>query len=292
MKKWLRKHRNEYDIVHACDFDTAFFCINEVKRMHKKIVFDIFDTISDEQNSISGKILHYAELNVVNKSDAVIICTEERKIQLGTGRPKRLVVIHNSPIQSMVEQTNNDILVNDNDKVKVVYVGILQKWRLLKELLEFFKKNSHIEWYVGGFGLYEGEFNEISKKYENIKFFGKIPYDETIRLETQCDIMLAIYDPSIGNHKLAAPNKFYEALMLGKPLIMARGTGMSNVVENNGIGVVIDYSEEGFDKGLKKIISQKNEWVQIGRKMKKIYKEQYSWDEMSQRLVSLYDSLE
>ena len=25
MRSWLRKHRNEYDIIHACDFDTAFF---------------------------------------------------------------------------------------------------------------------------------------------------------------------------------------------------------------------------------------------------------------------------
>ena len=34
--------------------------------------------------------------------------------------------------------------------------------------------------------------------------------------------MTAIYDPNISNHYYAAPNKFYEALMLGKPLIMVK----------------------------------------------------------------------
>ena len=68
-------------------------------------------------------------------------------------------------------------------------------------------------------------FAEMAQKCENIFYYGRIPYDRTIALEKECDVMCAIYDPKVPNHYYAAPNKFYEALMLGMPLIMAKGTG-------------------------------------------------------------------
>ena len=62
--------------------------------------------------------------------------------------------------------------------------------------------------------------------------------------------MLAIYDPEIENHRFAAPNKFYESLMLGKPVMMVKNTGMSQVVVENDLGVLIEYTAEGFREGL------------------------------------------
>ena len=69
--------------------------------------------------------------------------------------------------------------------------------------------------------------------------YGKLQYSQTLALESQCDIRVATYDPSIRNHKYSAPNKFYESLMLGKPIIMAKdilGTMMcieAEMVRNN-----------------------------------------------------------
>ena len=104
--------------------------------------------------------------------------------------------------------------------------------------------------------------------------------------------MLAIYDPAIENHRFAAPNKFYESLMLGKPVIMVRGTGMSEVVEDNSIGELIDYSKEGFINGVNRLIERKDEWHSIGYKMKEIYRNQYCWDEMERRLIQVYSDLQ
>jgi glycosyltransferase involved in cell wall biosynthesis len=104
--------------------------------------------------------------------------------------------------------------------------------------------------------------------------------------------MLAIYDPTFENHRFAAPNKFYESLMLGKPVIMARGTGMSEIVENNAIGELIEYSKEGFIDGVNRLIKRKDEWYLIGNRMKEIYRNQYCWDEMERRLIQLYADLQ
>ena len=152
-------------------------------------------------------------------------------------------------------------------------------------------KYPKIEIHIGGFGKLENEIVDMSHKYSNIFFYGKLSYEETLKLENQCDIMTAIYQPDIGNHFYAAPNKFYEGLMLGKPLIMVENTGMSDIVAKNDIGVCIQYTSKSFEEGLEKLISKKDEWKKMSKTMKQLYNEKYSWGVMEERLIQLYEDL-
>ena len=287
MRKWLRK--NGFDIVHSCDFDTAFFSQGVVKKKKEKFVFDIFDFLYDKPASFMQKCVKKAQYRIINKADATIICTEERKNQIFGSKPKSLTVIHNTPAE---QQTNTrKFNLSCSNRVKLVYVGILQDYRLLKEVVEAVSESDLLEIHIGGFGKYEPYMRDMSEKNENIYFYGRMNYADTLALEKECDVMLAIYDPSIDNHFYAAPNKFYESLMLGKPVVMVKNTGMSLVVKDNNIGVLIDYTKEGFVKGIDKLIEQKDEWIFMAKRMKTLYKEQYSWNEMENRLLKLYSQL-
>ncbi len=290
LRSWIRHHKDNIDILHACDFDTAFFTYKLAIQKNIKFVFDIFDFLGSDRKTCKQRFLVSLQYGIINKSDAVIICTEERKKQISGSEPKRLVVVHNTP----AEQQMPEILHNfprNNDKIRVCYVGILQDGRLLREIGNYFSKQPEIELHIGGFGILEDYFKELSNKYDNIKFYGRMQYANTLELEYNCDIMLAIYDPEISNHKFAAPNKFYESLFLGKPVIMVKNTGMSEVVKDNNIGVLIDYSEEGFKEGVEKLISEKADWTSMGERMKQLYRDKYSWTEMEKRLVELYAGL-
>lgn len=287
MRRWLRK--NKFDIVHSCDFDTAFFSIGVVKRKKEKFVFDIFDFLYDRPNSFMQKCVKKAQYKLINNADATIICTEERKNQIAGSVPKKLTVIHNTPAEQQTSFAKIDLY--KSGKVKIVYIGMLQDYRLLKEVVEAVGESNQLELHIGGFGKYESDMMNAAEKYENIHFYGRVAYADTLALEKECDIMLAIYDPTIGNHFYAAPNKFYESLMLGKPVVMVKNTGMSTVVENNNIGVLIDYSKEGFIQGIEKLIEKKDEWTSMGQRMQTLYKEKYSWDEMKKRLLKLYSQL-
>lgn len=64
------------------------------------------------------------------------------------------------------------------------------------------------------------QYLKICQIAMKIFFYGKILYYETLKLESSCDIMADLYDPSNPDNYYAALNKFYEALMLGKPLIL------------------------------------------------------------------------
>ena len=288
MRQWLK--RQKFDIIHACDFDTAFFSRGIAKRKSSKFIFDIFDFLYGEPKNLLQRIVKKVQLMIIDRADATIICTEARKNQIAGSTPKRLAVIHNTPSFAQIKQCENK--TKHTGKIKLVYVGTFPKTRLLKEIAEAVSEAADIELHIGGFGLLDAFFKDMAERFDNIYYYGRLSYDQTLSLENECDIMLAIYDPTIENYRFAAPNKFYESLMLGKPVIMARGTGMSEVVEDNAIGELIAYSKEGFMDGVNRLIARKNEWHSIGNRMKALYRDQYCWDEMERRLIQIYAQLQ
>jgi len=287
---WLIKNRKKYDAIHACDFDTAFSSFICAKLLKKKLIYDIFDYYVDSFHvpKVLKRVVEKIDHLIINKSDAVIICSEKRKEQIKGSHPKKLYIIHNSP-PDLSDKINIKHL--NKEKVKIVYVGILSEGRFLKEIADIIKDKSEYEFHIGGFGKLENYFKDLSKKYDNIYFYGKLPYKETLELEKSCDIMTAIYDPYIPNHKYAAPNKFYEALMLGKPIIMIKNTGMDDIVSKYKIGEVIEYNKVSLLKAFEKLKRQREKWKDIAIIMKDIYNKNYSWPIMEIELYSLYKNL-
>ena len=101
------------------------------------------------------------------------------------------------------------------------------------------------------------------------------------------DIMFAIYDPVVPNHKYSAPNKVYEAMRYGKPIIVAKGTGIDKLVEREKMGISIDYTNESFEEVLKYISTNINEIKYMGKRAKMAY-DFYSWCEMKKRIINIY----
>jgi glycosyltransferase involved in cell wall biosynthesis len=287
---WLIKNKHRYDVIHACDFDTAFISNKVAKQLKKKFVYDIFDYYVDAFG-VPNKLKKYVvnqDHQIINGADAVIICTDKRREQIRGTSPKRLAVIHNTPANMKAGIQKLDL---NSEKIKLVYVGILGKGRFIKEIVEIVKRNPQYEFHIGGYGELEVYLEEAANINGNIYFYGKLPYYKTLELENSCDIMTAIYDPNIPNHFYAAPNKFYEGLMLGKPLIMAKNTGMDDVVLSHCLGEVIDYNIESLEGAIAKLVKRKKEWSIISEKMQSLYHKKYSWTMMEIKLLELYEGI-
>lgn len=287
--KQLTILQKKYDVIHACDFDTAFAAFIFSKKHNKKLVYDIFDFYTDAFNVpvTLSPLIKKLDFAIINASVATIICSEKRKQQIKGTNPAKLVILHNTP-----PFYNGPAMQIASNKIKIVYVGILASGRFLKELTEFVFKNNNYELHIGGFGPLEMFVKEAASLASNIKFYGKLTYDQTLSLEKAADILTAIYDPTIPNHYYAAPNKFYEALMLGKPLIMAANTGLDDIIIENNLGAVFNYTAEDFEKQINNLVNHQSEWPEISRRMKSLYNENFSWIIMEKRLVDLYSTLE
>ncbi len=286
----LMKDNKKYVCIHACDFDCGYVSYIISNMYEKKLVYDMYDYYSDSRTMSSKmeRIVNKLENSIIDSADVSIICGEWRKNQIKNSNPKRLIVIHNSPEIKDIKEKK--IIKNKSKKLKIVYVGILQDHRLLLEILEEMKKNNEYELHVGGFGKYEKEFENASNEYNNIYYYGSLKYNDVLNLEKDCDILFATYDPKIKNHKYSAPNKIYEAMALGKPIIVCYNTGIDQLIVSKNIGDAIDYDAKEFIKALKKY-NKKENIKDVEKRAKKLYFDKYSWNSMEKILISEYKNL-
>ena len=294
---WLIKNTKEYDCVHACDLLTGLPALLPCKIFHKKIVYDIFDYYAATTHGPQRLLNLFAKLEdfVINHSDVTIICSEKRMEQISQASPKKLVVLHNAPSREQLEVPIDGVTVKSKglsvDRVKIIYVGNLVEDRFILKALSLADSIPNVEFHIGGMGALEDVVARIAQEKENVFFYGKMKYSDVISLENQGDILLALYDPALPNHRYAAPNKFYEALALGKPLIMFHNTGMDDIVMANNIGAVCDATEKGIYSAIIELQSKRDVWAPMAEKMKALFDEEYSWNIMEKRLMSLYEEI-
>ena len=181
--------------------------------------------------------------------------------------------------------------MSTNEKFKIAYVGNLTTNRMIEDLLEIVINNPEWELHCGGAGVLEPIIKDASDKYNNIFFYGKMKYEDVIALEMNCDVVPAIYDPSLKNNTFAAPNKFYEAMSLGKPTIMVNNTGMDDVVQKEKLGIVINNNKEDLENALTQIYKNREEWKKERDRITNLYDEKYSWDKMENTLLGIYRAL-
>ena len=268
--------------VHACNLDGALGVARFCERRGIPLIYDIYDYYSDS-HSIPKQLLGMVEGTedrIATRCAATIICTEERREQIQNARPKRVEVIHNSPD---VEQAEQAELLYD-----YAYCGSLCERRLVREIVEGYAQHRELRFAFAGNDIYQREVEASAASYPDFHFFGTIPYQRVLEIEKQSRVLSAIYEPTVRNHRLCAPNKFYEALALGKPLIVCRGTGIDRVVEQYHLGKVIDYDAGAFYQALTELLSQPEACAQMGERGRALYEERYRWSIMRQRLVKLY----
>lgn len=292
---WLMSNSDKYDVIQAYDLDTGYVASKVAQSLNKKFIYAILDYYVAShglQGSFLGSIVKDMEDKVIGRSNATVICTEKRKEQIKDAKPQKLYVIHNTPMPISVQMDETKICKSSSDKLKIVYVGVFGNQRLLVELTEVVSSRDDCELHIGGFGAgMESYFEKMAIKYDNIYYYGRLKYQDTLNLESSCDVMTAIYNPMVPNHKFAAPNKFYESLMLGKPIIMVRDTGFDEIIEKENIGELIDYNSESLNLAISNLISKKEKWQEMRENAKRLYDSQFSWNIMKERLMDMYANL-
>jgi glycosyltransferase involved in cell wall biosynthesis len=97
---------------------------------------------------------------------------------------------------------------------------------------------------IAGYGsqIFEKRCESLST-LPNIKYFGKVSYKDGMNIMYNSDLIYAMYCKTNPNHLYAAPNKYYEALMLGKPILSTIGISIATKILKYDIGYVINETE-------------------------------------------------
>lgn len=75
---------------------------------------------------------------------------------------------------------------------------------------------------------------------------------------------------------------FMKLLHYGKPIIVCKNTSIDQIVEEEKVGISIDYSAEEFVNAIKSLD------IEDYKNSTQLYKKKYSWDIMEQRLKNIF----
>ncbi len=290
----LLRRRGRLAVVHACDFDTVLPAVALKRTCGWKVVYDVFDAYADMHVGLPGAVREAIRLWdrwAARRVDAVILPDPSRLATFGAVHLPRVEVVRNSPEDRFGGEP--PVEPPAGGPFRIAYVGVLAKERGLRQLLGVVSRHRGWELDLAGFGREEAEIRRAALRHANVRFHGRVSYERALELAASAHAMVATYDPAVPNHRFSSPNKLYEAALLGKPLIVAQGTGVDREVTACGLGFAVPYGDLDALEGALEAVGR---WTEEERRTfseqaRRVYRSRFAWSIMEQRLVRLYTEL-
>ncbi|MBN2013945.1 MAG: glycosyltransferase family 4 protein [Candidatus Altiarchaeota archaeon] len=284
----------EWDIIHACDFDTLLPAIIAAKIKKRRIVYDIFDFYSGMIPTgipeIVIKIITFLENSFPRFADFVIVPNDSMTKHIKGMKSKRIITIMNIPKD--LEYNNMFINSEKIDKFLIFYGGTFGKDRGLDEIIGIVEGIDDVQLVIAGYGADSEKIKDLCNNSNNSTFIGRLKYDEILAYTQKADMLFALYDPNIKNNIFASPNKLFEAMMLSKPIIVSDKTFMADIVKKERCGFVVDYRDTNSIKNaIIKLRDDPKLCKELGKNGENAHEKKYNWDIMKKRLLEIYNSL-
>lgn len=196
---------------------------------------------SDKDNFLL-KILKLIEKNLIENSIKTIVTTERFKELFVNqyGLTDKLIVLYNT---SSFNCKNIDVeLIRDKDIVNICYVGSVNYWHDLDEIIRVLSYTKSIItqktkiYFFTNFkdmGLIKEKLEKNNILDYDIRF---VPYEELENRLKDMDICISVVKPTIST-KIASPIKVSDYIMLNKRIIMNKDIGDFDdfFIENNSV---------------------------------------------------------
>ena len=214
----------------------------------KRGYLEIGDLVFPKGLGRTSRVIEYILFNML---DGVVFTSSAFLTNYNGWRVKRngkMFVIDNklSDYFRSKARNNNSVL---KLPITIGVIGFLRYELPLRRLVEFVRNNSkNVRLLCYGDGPFKNVF--INESCDNIKYMGSFKNPEQLEeVYRQIDINYVVYDNTMSNERLAIPNKLFESIYWGTPLIVSTNTYLYEQVEKLGVGGGIDYSnQDTFDK--------------------------------------------
>ncbi|AEG18381.1 glycosyltransferase family 4 protein [Methanobacterium paludis] len=276
------------DVIHACDFDTLWPAVIAKFIKKFKLFYIIYDFYADNLIKLPEfvrKTIAFLEKSGIKFSDTLFLVDESRYEQVKGAKIKKLIYIYNSPPDYSI--THETGIPNDN--LVIFYAGLLDKSRGLEYIIATVKELEFTKLIIAGNGNYKNVIEKESELTKNITYLGWLNHDDVLEISFQADVLFAFYDPIIPNNKYASPNKLFESMMCGKPIIMNSETSASKIVQNEDCGITVNYGDIKSIKDALIKLQSPDLREKLGKNGRRAYETKYSWKIMEERLVKSYD---
>ncbi len=281
-------------VFHAVDLDTALAGLIAKKVCGARLFYDIADWYSASRPrrepvrrlALLGSLVDALENRVAACADYVCLPEEERATFLRVV-PRRTVVFRNVPEDLGAIHAAG----HPEREAYIAYAGTLAEDRGVIDLMAA-AEVAGVKLVIAGFGPLTEVCRDWAKRSRWVSFVGRLPHNEALRIQAAARAVAVLYDPRREINRVAAPTKMYEALMLGRPVIVAGDTSPARLVGEEGIGLVVRWgSRQELARAMKYLVEDSEEAERMGRRARRVYEERYTYARECSRLREAYEEL-
>ncbi|USP47599.1 hypothetical protein [Alcaligenes faecalis] len=274
--RWLLKNNRNVDLVHAIDLDTAMAVKVYAALCRKPWIFDVYDKYSSLRYfpGALGRWVDKLENYLLKTANAGILADPCRFEQhgLSPGALPSVMVLENVPQKSEVQEYAP---VSDQQPVKIAYFGVLEaKNRGLEDLLAACEQFPACELHVAGYGPLADLFTRSAQQYSHIHYYGAQSSVQGLQIMQSCQIVVGMYYKRVPNHLFAAPNKYYEHLMLGRAMLTTAGIPTADKVRAHQTGWAVEEGQSAIAEWLQGLDMQQIQAA--AARARQVWQDQYA----------------
>lgn len=262
-----------------------------------KLVYDAHELETEVIGSVGirKKIARVVERLLLHFVDTVIVVSESianwYKKQYSL---KKVYVIKNVPYQQKNKIEHSNILKKkfniQDDELLFIFQGSLSEGRGIKMLLDAFSKvdkKRHII-FMGN-----GDLEKVVKEYENN--FSNVHHHQAVKPEEitiytkSADVGICLTENTCLNHFYSLPNKLFEYILSGLPIIVSDFPDMGKIVDEHKCGWKVLVAE----KAVTKIINTITQDIIYEKRVNALRaKDHFGWHLEEPILLSAYRKLD
>ena len=290
--RYIRRN-GPFDVIHAIDLDSALpaALARRVSWHSGCIVYDIADylelyyTIPEALEGVVSGLSRW----VMREADALVIPDENRRSGIPNQLWKKTAVVTNAPDidDAFVSELREDSM-RFNEALSVFYYGSFSGDRGIELLLQAAPQMQDVHFWFAGWGKLTEEIKRVAQAHDHVHFLGRLSHEEVLHHAAEMDLISMVYDPNHGVNRMASPNKLFEAMAVGRPVIVAYGTSIDRLVDARELGWVVHYDAEAIVRLLRTV--DQSDIQRRGKNAAASY-EEFRWEASKKRLLALYESI-
>lgn len=272
----------------------------KLKRKGKKVIFDAHEDFPKQVltkpylNKHLAKIISfsmkYYEHYVCSKLDLIVTATPAIG-QKFSNFCKNVIDINNYPLLGELQPLDKDWITIKNE---IAYVGGISKIRGIQEsvnALALLKTNTQLN-LVGKFSettTYENVKN--SKGWNSVNELGQLNREQ-VRDVLQRSIAGLVTFLPVPNHIDAQPNKMFEYMSAGIPVIGANYPLWQSIIEGNKCGICVNPEDpKEIANAIDRLVLDKKLAEEMGKNGINAVNTKYNWKIEESKLIKVYQEL-
>ena len=213
-----------------------------IKKYPQKYFFDYRD-ITYEGLSVYKRILW----SIVKNSTKTFVSSDAFRGYFPQSQQKKIHTTYNLLEDSLSHREDKEAYGVSSDKIRIAFWGFIRHEEINKSIIKSLANDGRFQLHYYG---REQETGKALKAYaaelkaENVFFHGEYKPEDRYEFIKNTDIIHNIYDDS--NMMLAMGNKFYDGIIFRIPQICTKGSFMSEMAEQYGVGKAVDAKAQDF----------------------------------------------